>query len=213
MRRSRTATRRERRETLRSRDDLLALAAASLGLTEAQEGLEDSTDILHARYLELLVLLLGNEPKECVAARAELVQRRGAGFIERVRAMGTPAIDALSDRPVSYANYDSYDRPWTRSRKSFATSARRSSSRRNLATGCARGRVSSGANRSKSSCAGAGGAFAKRTARRTTRTSRSSAPTGPSSARVGVSNNPGGVKWTTRGTKPSSSGASQTRRR
>lgn len=60
-------------------------------------------DVLHARLLEL-VELLGGLPEfagvQVAAERARLEQRRGAGFVQRVSRMGTPAAAALSSHKI-----------------------------------------------------------------------------------------------------------------
>lgn len=86
-------------------DDLFELAGWSLGynseeLSEiarsdraAQCGVGD---IVEARALELLELVdYERAPAFFEQKRAELEQRNGAGFIERVRAIGTPASEVL----------------------------------------------------------------------------------------------------------------------
>jgi len=75
-------------------------AAESLGfsdeeLAEAQSGHGESADVLMARVFELLELEHGHTTEACDQARAEMEERRGAGFVKRVQRMGKPAAAAL----------------------------------------------------------------------------------------------------------------------
>lgn len=122
MKRTARKTRRARRDT--ETDQLTPLARLALiagdslalsdsELTDAMNALSghaapgELADVLHARLLEL-VELLRNLPEfadiQVTAERARLEQRRGAGFVQRVAGMGTPAAAALSSHKIHGVN-------------------------------------------------------------------------------------------------------------
>jgi hypothetical protein len=121
MKRTARKTRRARRETSEldqytplARLALIAgdsLALSDEQLTDAMNALsgfnapDELADVLHARLLELVELLSGLPAfanVQVTAERAQLEQRRGAGFVQRVAAMGTPAAAALSSHKIQW---------------------------------------------------------------------------------------------------------------
>lgn len=81
---------------------LLRLAEKSLELSEqqieaAQDGKNETADMLQARVFELLELVHGVSDPATEQARAEIEERRGGGFLNRVAAMGRPAAEALAE--------------------------------------------------------------------------------------------------------------------
>ena len=122
MKRQARKTRRARRATETDQLTPLArlaliagdsLALSDIELTDAMNALSghaapgELADVLHARLLEL-VELLRNLPEfadvEVNAERAQLEKRRGAGFVQRVAGMGTPAAAALSSHKIQGVN-------------------------------------------------------------------------------------------------------------
>jgi hypothetical protein len=100
LRRLNRKQRRAGAELLTGSRAYIRAAAESLGfsdeqLAEAQSGQGESADMLMARVFELLELQHGHSTPDCDQARAELEQRRGAGFVQRVARMGKPASVAL----------------------------------------------------------------------------------------------------------------------
>ncbi len=86
-----------------------SLALSDNELTDAMNALssrderDELADVLHARLLELVELLRGLPEfanVQVTAERARLEQRRGAGFVQRVRAMGQPAEEALTSHKI-----------------------------------------------------------------------------------------------------------------
>lgn len=90
-----------------------SLALNDEQLTEAMNALsgfeepDELADVLHARLLEM-VELLSDLPEfagiEIGRTRQTLEQRRGAGFVQRVSALGTPAAAALSSYKIQGVN-------------------------------------------------------------------------------------------------------------
>jgi hypothetical protein len=79
--------------------EITDVAGRSLGFTdsqlaEAHTGSGELADMLLARSLDLLEHLHGYASDDCIRGRAELEQRNGAGFLERVAATGEPAATA-----------------------------------------------------------------------------------------------------------------------
>jgi hypothetical protein len=100
LRRLNRKQRRAGAELLTGSRAYIRAAAESLGfsdeqLAEAQSGQGESADVLMARVFELLELQHGRTTPDCEQARAELEQRRGPGFVTKVRRMGKPAAVAL----------------------------------------------------------------------------------------------------------------------
>jgi hypothetical protein len=101
LRRLNRKQRRAGAELLTGSRAYIRAAAESLGfsdeqLAEAQSGAGEAADMLMARVFELLELQHGHVTPDCEQARAEMEQRRGRGFVQRVARMGRPATAALS---------------------------------------------------------------------------------------------------------------------
>lgn len=79
---------------------LMEVAVESLGLSAAQASEAETlggvaADMLTARVLDLLECLNGSSNDHCDSVRADLERRNGAGFLQRVAAMGEPAAEAV----------------------------------------------------------------------------------------------------------------------
>lgn len=219
MKRQPRRTRRDRNELGIESARLIQVAGKSLGLTDEQiaaaaDEPSETADMLEARVLELLEHLHGRMNEHGNEARARLEQRRGAGFIKRVAAMGLPVAKVLATfalfvallvgsrpsaalslhnvsprkwRPRRRLHYRNRWR-WGQSRGSSDNFTPRSSSHSALRIGCARARTSSSARvgSSKSFFAGGGGGFGLVACQRTNRISLSSSPMGPSSDHPGA---------------------------
>jgi len=167
---------------------------------------DELADVALARWLELTDLLQGYAPESVDGTRAQLETRRGAGFLARVAAMGTPAAVALrqaglepADR-IRYRSANSAACPfgayharlggrsqWIPSSGNSAVLGRRSTSRRSSVTGSARAAGSSSArgSRSKSSWFGGADVSALMRSPKTSLASRLSASTAASSSHAG----------------------------
>lgn len=91
-------------DSLALNDQQLTVAMNALSGFEEPDEL---ADVLHARLLEM-VELLGDLPEfagiEIASARSTLERRRGAGFVQRVAGMGTPAAAALTSHKIHGVN-------------------------------------------------------------------------------------------------------------
>jgi hypothetical protein len=85
-----------RRSNERDQEQLVhQLTSESLGFGLDQAASLEEFDVYEARSVEILELLAGELQPAWAQQREALELRNGAGFIERVRGMGTPAADVV----------------------------------------------------------------------------------------------------------------------
>jgi hypothetical protein len=202
MSRAARKLRRATERTIASGLTVLDLAAESLGFS-AEQNEEARTregvyaDMLRARFIELAELVHGHTNEEAARLRAELEQRNGAGFLERVAATGEPAATAalrIRYRSGKFATSRRSLYPCGlgggrcgRSRCKSGGSELRSGSSRSSRIGYGRAATSSRVRgpRSRSFWSGEGVVSESGPFHTVTRTSRSNAPTERSSVRPG----------------------------
>lgn len=173
-------------------NEVFEVAGQSLGIEPSQlDAIEraggEQADVLLARVIELIELTSKDGLHDYYKSMREtLEQRNGSGFLERVAAIGVPASEALSSHNIQSRKLVTptggvyhLRPPWIRSKRSFASSGRRSAFRWGSPIGRARGRSNFTARGSRlSSCfAGGNDGFASGTSRLTIRSSRSSVAT------------------------------------
>jgi hypothetical protein len=203
-----SAARKLRRRAERNLGEEFAeLAKKTLGVDDQQIAAAkgELDDVVAARILEIAQLAIGSTPPAVAAELEQLEQRNGPDFLASVASMGKPAKSAFAELYLMRSRgrikpggevCNSRSGPyrarsggwnWHRSNGSFATFARRSTSRRSSATGYVRGATSSSVlgSPSKSFCSGDGGVFASEASPSMTPISRSSAATAALSARSG----------------------------